>query len=185
MRILREEQACPARPCRYWLALMLWRRSKLIAAVPSGSRCRPVNRRHATVAERAGRGVRVGVADQERGLKEDGAGVPERGHAADVREEHARDHRLYSEEQRGPEQRRGREKARHAGAPVVGIGGILTPAQVAQVAACGVDGVCLVRGLGHNPADALPAYAAALERGREEAQTSATPAHSGLHPSLL
>jgi len=75
--------------------------------------------------------------------------------------------------------------ARHAGAPVVGIGGILTPAQVEQVAACGVDGVCLVRGLGHSPADALPAYAAALERGREEAQTSAAPAHSGLHPSLL
>lgn len=58
---------------------------------------------------------------------------------------------------------------RHAGVPVVAIGGILEPSQVEQVAACGADGVCLVRGLGDNPAATLPAYAAALQRGREAA----------------
>ncbi len=58
---------------------------------------------------------------------------------------------------------------RHAGAPVVAIGGILEPSQVEQVAACGADGVCLVRGLGDDPSATLPAYAAALQRGREAA----------------
>ncbi len=76
--------------------------------------------------------------------------------------------------------------ARHAGAPVVGIGGILTPAQVEQVAACGADGVCLVRGLGEHPASELPAYAAALERGRKRASDVASNAAliQELHPSL-
>ncbi|MDH4378258.1 MAG: thiamine phosphate synthase [Ramlibacter sp.] len=76
--------------------------------------------------------------------------------------------------------------ARHAGAPVVGIGGILTPAQVEQVAACGADGVCLVRGLGDDPSATLPAYAAALERGRKRASDVASNAAliQELHPSL-
>lgn len=76
--------------------------------------------------------------------------------------------------------------ARHAGAPVVGIGGILTPAQVEQVAACGADGVCLVRGLGDDPSATLPTYAAALERGRKRASDVASNAAliQELHPSL-
>ena len=40
---------------------------------------------------------------------------------------------------------------RMAGAPVVAIGGILSAEQVRLAASCGVDGVCVVRGLGHDP----------------------------------
>ncbi len=56
--------------------------------------------------------------------------------------------------------------SRHAGAPVVAIGGILEPRQVAEAARCGADGVCLVRGLGSDPARALPAFEQALREGR-------------------
>ncbi len=49
-----------------------------------------------------------------------------------------------------------------AGAPVVAIGGILTPAQITQAAACGADGVCVVRMLGPQPADTVPPMQAAL-----------------------
>ena len=49
-----------------------------------------------------------------------------------------------------------------AGTPVVAIGGILAPEQVAQAAACGADGVCVVRGLGERPAETVPALQAAL-----------------------
>ena len=55
---------------------------------------------------------------------------------------------------------------RQAGAPVVAIGGILDPGQARQAAACGADGVCLVRALGDEPAQVLPAYARALDEGR-------------------
>ena len=68
---------------------------------------------------------------------------------------------------------------RHAGVPVVAIGGILEPAQVEQVAACGADGVCLVRGLGDDPSATLPAYASALQRGREAAGRALTAGGSG------
>lgn len=74
--------------------------------------------------------------------------------------------------------------ARHAGVPVVGIGGILTPAQVEQVSACGADGVCLVRGLGDDPSATLPAYAAALSSGQASARLEPSSVHVGLHPSL-
>ncbi len=73
---------------------------------------------------------------------------------------------------------------RHAGAPVVAIGGILEPAQVEQAAACGADGVCLVRGLGDEPSLTLPAYQAALTRGHAAARLGTLPVDQGLHPSL-
>lgn len=58
---------------------------------------------------------------------------------------------------------------RMAGAPVVAIGGILEPEPVRAAAACGVDGVCVVRALGDDPARAVPALQRALETGRAEA----------------
>lgn len=70
---------------------------------------------------------------------------------------------------------------RHAGAPVVAIGGILTPDQARQAAGAGADGVCLVRALGDDPAQVLPAYAQALAQGREAPGTAA-PAWP--HPTL-
>lgn len=67
-----------------------------------------------------------------------------------------------------------------APAPVVAIGGILTPDQAAQAARCGPDGVCVVRGLGDDPAATVPAFAQAIERpGGERAAVPAWP-----HPSL-
>ncbi len=69
----------------------------------------------------------------------------------------------------------------HAGAPVVAIGGILEPAQARQAAACGADGICLVRALGDAPAQVLPAYAQALAEGRS---SPATPAPAWPHPTL-
>lgn len=50
-----------------------------------------------------------------------------------------------------------------AGVPVVAIGGLLEPAQLAEAAACGADGVCVVRGLGEQPAQTVPAMQAALQ----------------------
>lgn len=73
---------------------------------------------------------------------------------------------------------------RHAGMPVVAIGGILEPAQVAQAAACGADGVCLVRGLGDDPAATRPAFESALEGGRASYRPDQLPVDTGLHPSL-
>lgn len=55
---------------------------------------------------------------------------------------------------------------RAAGTPVTAIGGILAPEQVEQVARTGVDGVCIVRGLGDDPRRTVPAFRAALEAGR-------------------
>ena len=52
-----------------------------------------------------------------------------------------------------------------APAPVIAIGGILTPAQAADAARCGPASVALVRALNDSPAAALPAYAAALAAG--------------------
>lgn len=60
-----------------------------------------------------------------------------------------------------------------AGAPVVAIGGILAAAQVRQAAACGVAGVCVVRGLGDDPGQAVPALQRALDAGRAEAAANA------------
>lgn len=45
-----------------------------------------------------------------------------------------------------------------AGTPVVAIGGILSAEQVRLAAACGVDGVCVVRGLGPDPEQVVPGF---------------------------
>ena len=70
---------------------------------------------------------------------------------------------------------------RMAQVPVVAIGGILGVEDVMQAAACGADGVCIVRGLGDQPQRAVPALRQALEAGRRAAppQPPAWP-----HPSL-
>jgi hydroxymethylpyrimidine kinase/phosphomethylpyrimidine kinase/thiamine-phosphate diphosphorylase len=52
-----------------------------------------------------------------------------------------------------------------APAPVIAIGGILTPGQAAEAARCGPAAVALVRALNDAPAAALPAYQAALAGG--------------------
>ena len=52
-----------------------------------------------------------------------------------------------------------------AGCPVVAIGGILSAEQVEQAAACGVDGVAVVRAVQHEPAQGVPVLQAALEKG--------------------
>ncbi len=70
---------------------------------------------------------------------------------------------------------------RMAGAPVVAIGGILEPAQLTQAAQSGASGVCVVRGLGENPAQTVPAWQAALQAGRAAAPL-ALPALP--HPAL-
>ncbi len=49
---------------------------------------------------------------------------------------------------------------------MVAIGGILAPAQAREAASAGADGICLVRALGDDPAQVLPAYAQALAEGR-------------------
>jgi hydroxymethylpyrimidine kinase / phosphomethylpyrimidine kinase / thiamine-phosphate diphosphorylase len=73
---------------------------------------------------------------------------------------------------------------RVAGVPVVAIGGILGAAEVRQAARCGADGVCIVRGLGERPQDAVPPLQAALADGRREHE--AAPARVGWpHPSLV
>jgi len=55
---------------------------------------------------------------------------------------------------------------RMAGVPVVAIGGILEPAQLLAAARSGASGVCVVRGLGDDPAQTLPRWQAALTEGR-------------------
>ena len=51
---------------------------------------------------------------------------------------------------------------RLAGAPVVAIGGILQPEQAAAAAASGADGVCVLRGLGTDPAQTVPVFLQAM-----------------------
>ena len=70
---------------------------------------------------------------------------------------------------------------RFAGTPVVAIGGILGAAEVEQTAAWGADGVCVVRGLGADPSQVVPALRQALERGRRAADGAAP---HWPHPSL-
>jgi hydroxymethylpyrimidine kinase / phosphomethylpyrimidine kinase / thiamine-phosphate diphosphorylase len=55
---------------------------------------------------------------------------------------------------------------RMAQVPVVAIGGVLGAEQVMDAARCGADGVCVVRGLGEQPAQVIPALQAALKAGR-------------------
>jgi len=70
---------------------------------------------------------------------------------------------------------------RAAQAPVTAIGGILEPGQVQQAACTGVDGVCIVRGLGDDPRATLPAFEAALQAGRAQ---PAFEAPQWPHPTL-
>ena len=53
-----------------------------------------------------------------------------------------------------------------AGRPVVAIGGILAAEQAKAAAACGADGVCVVRGLGVRPEVSVPGFRQALDVGR-------------------
>jgi len=69
-------------------------------------------------------------------------------------------------------------------APVVAIGGLLQPDQVAAVAEAGAAGACVVRGLGQQPANTLPALAAAWQRGRAAALHRPLPAPPLPHPCL-
>ena len=68
-----------------------------------------------------------------------------------------------------------------APAPVIAIGGILTPAQAFDAARCGPAAVALVRALNDDAAAALPAYAAALAQG---AAAAAVPVPALPRPSL-
>ena len=70
---------------------------------------------------------------------------------------------------------------RTAGAPVVAIGGILEHAQAEQAARSGAAGVCVVRGLGDVPAQTVPAWQAAIARGRAAPRL---PVPALPHPSL-
>jgi hydroxymethylpyrimidine kinase/phosphomethylpyrimidine kinase/thiamine-phosphate diphosphorylase len=56
---------------------------------------------------------------------------------------------------------------RVAGMPVIAIGGILAPEQLAQAAATGAATGCVVRGLGNDPRSTLPAWQAAWREGRQ------------------
>lgn len=60
--------------------------------------------------------------------------------------------------------------------PVVAIGGILTPEHVRAAAACGVDGVCIVRALGDEPAQTVPGFERALDSGRVASGEAPRPA---------
>ncbi len=68
-----------------------------------------------------------------------------------------------------------------AGAPVVAIGGILDHAQAEQAARSGAAGVCIVRGLGDDPAAQAPGWQAAIARGHAAARL---PVPALPHPSL-
>jgi hydroxymethylpyrimidine kinase/phosphomethylpyrimidine kinase/thiamine-phosphate diphosphorylase len=62
-----------------------------------------------------------------------------------------------------------------APAPVVAIGGILSATEVRQAAGCGVDGVCVVRGLGADPSHTVRELWQALRAGRAGAESSRPP----------
>lgn len=72
--------------------------------------------------------------------------------------------------------------AHMAPAPVVGIGGVLEPAQLQAVAEAGAAGACVVRGLGDEPSLTLPAWRAAWSEGQARRHTAAVPALP--HPTL-
>jgi len=71
---------------------------------------------------------------------------------------------------------------RMAGRPVVAIGGMLEPMQVAQAAQTGASGLCVVRGLGADPSITVPRLQQAIAEGRAQRRIPA-PAlpHSSLH----
>ncbi|MBT9553147.1 MAG: bifunctional hydroxymethylpyrimidine kinase/phosphomethylpyrimidine kinase [Hydrogenophaga sp.] len=65
--------------------------------------------------------------------------------------------------------------AHMAPAPVVGIGGILEPAQLQAVAEAGAAGGCVVRGLGAEPSNTLPAWLDAWHLGTANRPSGAVP----------
>ena len=69
-----------------------------------------------------------------------------------------------------------------AGAPVVAIGGILEHAQAEAAARSGAAGVCIVRGLGDDPAVQAPGWLAAIAQGRAAPRL---PVPALPHPSLV
>ncbi|MFV0681344.1 bifunctional hydroxymethylpyrimidine kinase/phosphomethylpyrimidine kinase [Ottowia sp.] len=72
-----------------------------------------------------------------------------------------------------------------AGVPVVAIGGILDAGQATQAAQSGATGVCVVRGLGDDPAATVPGWQAAIAQGQQGAQGAARlPVPLWPHPSL-
>lgn len=73
---------------------------------------------------------------------------------------------------------------RMAPAPVVGIGGILQPAQLRAVAATGAAGACVVRGLGEAPAQTLPGWLEAWRQGRAEHASTTVDPGAWPHPTL-
>ena len=73
---------------------------------------------------------------------------------------------------------------RVADAPVVAIGGILTPEQVRQTAAAGASGVCVLRGLGNDPRLTVAALQQAFDQGRQDAQARTNPPDRPPHPTL-
>ena len=73
---------------------------------------------------------------------------------------------------------------RVATAPVVAIGGILTPEQVRQTAAAGASGVCVLRGLGSDPQRTVAALQQAFEQGRQAALADAGQPVGQMHPTL-
>lgn len=70
-----------------------------------------------------------------------------------------------------------------AGAPVVGIGGILGPVQVREAARAGASVVCIVRGLGDDPRRTLPPFQEAFDAGAAEHVAPPPWPHPSLDPS--
>jgi hydroxymethylpyrimidine kinase/phosphomethylpyrimidine kinase/thiamine-phosphate diphosphorylase len=73
---------------------------------------------------------------------------------------------------------------RVADAPVVAIGGILTPEQVRQTAAAGAAGVCVLRGLGSDPRLTVTALQQAFEQGWQAALSRVSRPVGQMHPTL-
>jgi hydroxymethylpyrimidine kinase/phosphomethylpyrimidine kinase/thiamine-phosphate diphosphorylase len=71
---------------------------------------------------------------------------------------------------------------RMASRPVAAIGGILEPEQIMQAAQTGADGLCIVRGLGDDPAITVPRLQRALAQGKAQVRA---PAPALPHPSLV
>lgn len=71
----------------------------------------------------------------------------------------------------------------HAGAPVVAIGGILEPDKVREAARAGANTVCIVRGLGDEPRQTLPAFQASYDEGVAERTAAPAWPHPSLDPS--
>jgi hydroxymethylpyrimidine kinase/phosphomethylpyrimidine kinase/thiamine-phosphate diphosphorylase len=74
---------------------------------------------------------------------------------------------------------------RMAPAPVVGIGGILEPAQLQAVSAAGAQGGCVVRGLGDDPQANLGAWHRAWQAGKAAGSQRVRESPRWPQPSLL